>query len=470
MKKHMRTTLGRKLLAFYLVFLAISFFGMSTLGHSYIDERVHAEAEGLLRDIGITLVSSHINQQRHTDTSIEKLESLLNAAAEASECRILIISNEGDVIIDTHSDSPKYNVYQGDARFLRHQTTSNFTMDGYLESESLCVCLQMEENPYLNGYMVLAQTNLNINIRTTYYTNILTTFFFLMMFITAIFFVLIYLFNVRPLHKLRNGAKDFSISRDNPPIIIHSNDEYGELAQTLNVIGAELSKFDEYQRRFLSNISHDFRSPLTNIRGYVEAILDGLIPVNNQEKYLRIILNETQRLTKLTDSLLSLNQYDKDNIMLSTSEFDIHTEIQNTIDSLEDSTRSKNVHINFTKQSEEPLLVVADRDKILQVLHNLLDNAIKFSSNDSDILVTTRLKHDRVFISVKDSGIGIPKDELPKIWERFYKTDLSRGKDRLGTGLGLPICKEIINAHKQTINVVSTVGVGSQFTFTLPKA
>ena len=101
---------------------------------------------------------------------------------------------------------------------------------------------------------------------------------------------------------------------------------------------------------------------------------------------------------------------------------------------------------------------------------NLLDNAIKFSKNDSSIYISTRVHREKVFISIKDKGIGIPKKDLSQIWDRFYKTDLSRGKDKLGIGLGLSICREIINAHKQTIDVVSTVGVGSEFIFTLPKA
>lgn len=109
-------------------------------------------------------------------------------------------------------------------------------------------------------------------------------------------------------------------------------------------------------------------------------------------------------------------------------------------------------------------------DKIQQVLYNLIDNAIKFSHNNSHIKITSEEKSDKVFISVKDYGIGIPKDSINKIWERFFKTDASRGKDKRGTGLGLSITKEIIQAHNETISVTSTEGVGTEFTFTLPKA
>lgn len=115
-------------------------------------------------------------------------------------------------------------------------------------------------------------------------------------------------------------------------------------------------------------------------------------------------------------------------------------------------------------------MVTADMEKIQQVLYNLIDNAIKFSYDHSTIVVETTEKHGTVFVSVKDSGIGIPADSLKKVFDRFYKIDSSRGKDRKGTGLGLSIVKEIINAHNQNINVISTEGVGSEFIFTLSKA
>lgn len=306
--------------------------------------------------------------------------------------------------------------------------------------------------------------------RTDYYFNILLSLFYFMAAIVGLAFLGIYFANAYPLRKLLDGARKFSIARKNPPLQIKSRDEYGELAQTLNIIGEELDKFDDYQHKFISNISHDFRSPLTSIRGYVQAMAEGIIPPEEQAKYLNIILFETDRLTKLTTNLLELNSFDKDNFFLDISDFDIHTAISNTIDTLEGSAEKKHIRFETEFACDGPLLVSGDSDRIHQVLHNLMDNAVKFSHNDSLIFIRTRAHGEKVFVSVKDTGIGIPKESINRIWERFYKTDLSRGRDKLGTGLGLSISKEIINAHKQTINVVSTAGVGSEFVFTLPKA
>ena len=137
------------------------------------------------------------------------------------------------------------------------------------------------------------------------------------------------------------------------------------------------------------------------------------------------------------------------------------------VQTFEQISREKQIYFNLILTGSE-LYTEADESKIHQVLQNLIDNAIKFSRPDSSIEIETTVKKDKIFVSVKDHGIGIPKDSIGKIWERFYKTDVSRGKDKKGTGLGLSIVKEIINAHHENINVISTLDVGTEFIFTLP--
>ena len=200
-----------------------------------------------------------------------------------------------------------------------------------------------------------------------------------------------------------------------------------------------------------------------------EAILDGTIPPELQEKYLNIVVHETDRLYKLTQSLLTLNNLDEKGRQLDYSNFDINTIIKRTAEAFEGTCREKRISIELLLTGQT-LLVHADMGQIQQVLYNLIDNAIKFSPEDSVIKVESTLKHETVFISVKDMGCGIPKSSLSKIWDRFYKIDSSRGKDRKGTGLGLAIVKEIMNSHKQNINVISTEGVGTEFIFTLSKS
>ena len=271
-----------------------------------------------------------------------------------------------------------------------------------------------------------------------------------------------------PLKKITEAANQYAEGNLKYKTTINTQDEMGYLAATLNYMSDELDKMEEYQRTFIANISHDFRSPLTSIKGYLEAILDGTIPPEMYEKYLNRVISETDRLNKLTQGLLTLNSLDSKGY-LSRTNFDMNRVIKDTAASFEGTCDTKNIVLDLTF-SENITLVYADLGKIQQVLYNLIDNAIKFSHPDSVIYIQTTVKYEKVFVSVKDTGIGIPKGSLKKIWERFYKTDQSRGKDKRGTGLGLAIVKEIIQNHGETIDVISTEGVGTEFIFTLPRA
>lgn len=284
--------------------------------------------------------------------------------------------------------------------------------------------------------------------------------------IMAIFHVFVKL----PLQKISLAAKEYAKGNlEYDGLKINSQDEIGELAQYLNVMSEEFKKLDERQKKFIANVSHDFRSPLTSIKGYLEAMLDGTIPPEMSEKYIRIVLEETERLTKLTSSLLTLNTLDVNGATLDIQEFDCVRMVRHTLLTFEGQCSKKKISFDVTFGAKS-YMVMADQTKIQQVVYNLIDNAIKFSNPNSEIHVTVKDVNDKVFISIKDSGIGIPKESINRIWDRFYKSDSSRGKDKVGTGLGLSIVKEVITHHNENINVVSTEGVGTEFTFSLTKS
>ena len=231
----------------------------------------------------------------------------------------------------------------------------------------------------------------------------------------------------------------------------------------------QLNTLEDDQRKFISNVSHDFRSPLTSLKGYLEAIKDGTIPPEMQEKYIDIMLFEAERLSKLSEGLLDLNKYGSRTTMLNLQTFDINRVIKQCAMSFEGRCLEKRLVFNLVLVGEE-LPVEADKARIEQVVYNLIDNAIKFSDNDSSIDIETTVRNEKVYVSVKDHGIGIPKEHLGKVFDRFYKSDHSRGKDKKGSGLGLSIVKDIISSHDENITVVSTVGAGTEFTFSLPRA
>lgn len=284
-------------------------------------------------------------------------------------------------------------------------------------------------------------------------------------------FLLLFLFRkcvYRPLGEIIHAADEYAAGNLKYRCTVSSDDELGYLSATLNYMASELNNSEEYQRKFISNVSHDFRSPLTSIRGYLVAILDGTIPPELQEKYLNIVIRETERLNKLTEGLLTLNQLSSNTTGLNLSDFDINRTIKDTCASFEGRCRSKNIRFNLTF-SDKITMVQADFGKIQQVLYNLIDNALKFSKDDSTIDIETYSRNGKVFVSVKDHGCGIAKENQKKIFERFYKADNSRGKDKQGTGLGLAITREILHAHQQNIDVISTPDVGTEFIFTLQK-
>ncbi|MCR4955680.1 MAG: HAMP domain-containing histidine kinase [Lachnospiraceae bacterium] len=271
---------------------------------------------------------------------------------------------------------------------------------------------------------------------------------------------------IRPINKIVYVAEEYSKDNFKPQIKSKKNDEISYIGNVMSFMATKIDTHEESQRKFISNVSHDFKSPLTSIRGYIQAMLDGTIPMEQYPKYLTIIFNEAERLTQLTNNLLDLNRIGSRDFIIELKDFDINTVIKDCAQSVEGQCIEKGIEISLVLTGET-MMVNADRSKIQQVLYNLIDNAIKFSSASSTITIETSCRADKLLVSVKDQGCGIPKDSLNNVWKRFYKTDASRGKDKKGTGLGLSIVKEIIQAHSETIDVVSTEGAGSEFTFSL---
>jgi len=291
------------------------------------------------------------------------------------------------------------------------------------------------------------------------------------LFIIAISFIFLSVLSrkiIRPVKKLSVVAEEYSKGNFDVQTEISREDEVGQLAHSLEYMASELSKLEDYRRDFVSNISHDFRSPLTSIRGYVQAMLDGTIPPEKQERYLNIVLDETKRLTKLTQGLLDLNRLEIYGTYLKLSNFDFIDIIRSTLNTFEIKCIDRNIAIYLNNHAENTV-VTADKTKIQQVVYNLIDNAIKFTPEGKKIYVTITETDDKLRISIRDEGIGMTENTQKKIWTRFYKDDASRGMDKQGTGLGLAITKEIIKAHNETIEVKSEVGKGSEFIFTLKK-
>lgn len=320
------------------------------------------------------------------------------------------------------------------------------------------------------GYVIVNKSTDYIDIATTNTMNyiyiISAVIWFLSLFVILIFAFTTYI----PIKKIIKATREYSKGNfDYDGLKIKSQNEIGVLAANVNFMANEIKSIDDKQKKFIANCSHDFRSPLTSIKGYLEAMLDGTIPPEMYDKYLSIVLSEAERLNSLTSSLLTLNTWNNSGQVLDITDFDIISVVRDTILSFEGQCNKKKITMDVT-YGAKTYAVNADQIKIQQVLYNLIDNAIKFSHSSSTIYISVLDKNEKIFISVKDNGIGIPKESINKIWDRFYKSDISRGKDKTGSGLGLSIVKEVITGHNENINVISTEGVGSEFIFTLKKS
>ena len=468
MKQH----LYRKLLILYFAIGGICFLLLSS-GGSYLVEKKLEKTTGA----SLYRTASHIASQEEIRQAVknpdnDQISLALNSAADFQNADFWIIDTDGTVLINTSkntSDSGGITVKNFRPSDYEDTDYSSGTFYGAFKETHLSTVVPIKDTDQIIGYLAIHYPMKNLYESRS---NIVEVMIVIFIVIYALFFsfLLVYFFRVhKPLKEILKGALEFANGNLSYTIPVDSEDEMGYLSHSLNYMADKLNKNGEYQRQFISNVSHDFRSPLTSIKGYVEAMLDGTIQPEMQERYLKIIAFESTRLEKLTRSLLTLNELDVKKRMMHMRRFDINETIRTTAASFEGTCSERNIRLELLLAGKE-LFVRADMEQIQQVLYNLLDNAVKFSNDNSSIILETTVNHGKVFVSVKDHGTGIPKESLSKIWDRFYKIDASRGKDRKGTGLGLAIVKEIINAHKQNINVISTVGVGTEFIFTLEKA
>lgn len=468
----MKHTLYPKLLGGYLIYGLIGFLIIATFTyHITFDYLERRDAANLYRESAL-ISSNYAENYFNRSTTLEELRLQLSTLSSYLSGTIWIVDTQGTILLNTtssNSSETTEKIADFDVTDFGNRYYQMGTFYDYFQSDMLSVFSPITVNYKVRGYVIIHKPTSNIvsfaNSLITLSYQTLALLFVAAFVVLALFTYVVYI----PIRKIAKGANEYASGNFNAKIDVHSNDEIGYLAASLNYMANELNTLEEDQRKFVSNVSHDFRSPLTSIKGYVEAMLDGTIPPELQEKYLNIILFETERLNKLTKSLLELNKFGSHGIMLDITDFDINATIKTTALTFEGSCTEKHIMFDLILSGEN-LYVSADMSKIQQVLYNLIDNAIKFSHANSVITIETTEKNEKVFVSVKDTGIGIPKDSIKKIWERFYKTDLSRGKDKKGTGLGLSIVKEIIQAHGENINCISTEGVGTEFIFTLPLA
>ena len=468
----MKRTLYLKFVLAYFIFAFFGFIVVATFTSSMTLEHMKRERADTLYKEALLIADSYAADLYNNEITLESVWRQIDAIGTFVDASIWIVNPSGLVILDSGSQPdienpttiPNFSPTITGSSFY---TVGNFF--GMFDEDMISAFAPITSNYKVKGYVIIhtpmseLEASCNSLLNISYIT--LVILFLLSLIILLFFTEMVYL----PLRKITHATEQYAVGNFRYEFQVDSEDEIGYLAASLAYMASEVAKSEDNQKRLVANISHDFRSPLTSMRGYLEAMLDGTIPAELHEKYIGVVLNETDRLTKLTNSLLTLNNLNTKGMILNRTDFDINQIIKNTAASFEGTCRNKLITIELVLTGDE-MLVNADMVKIQQVLYNLVDNAIKFSHKNSSIKIETIERSNKLLISVKDSGIGIPADSIKLIWNRFYKTDLSRGKDKKGTGLGPSITKEIIQSHNENINVISTEGIGTEFIFTLEKS
>ena len=271
-----------------------------------------------------------------------------------------------------------------------------------------------------------------------------------------------------PIRELEKMTKQMAAGNFKVKSQSRSNDEVGELVNSYNAMAEALGNLDMMRNDFIASISHELRTPMTSIGGFIDGILDGVIPAEKQEHYLQIVKEEIARMNALVNDLLNMARLQSGKVELDLLPCSLEELLRNTALKLKPIIDEKEIQIVFdikTKNCE----VLVDRPSIERVLINLIQNAVKFTNPGGTVTLHSEPDgKNKVRITVEDTGSGIAREEIPFIFEKFYKADKSRGLDKKGTGLGLAIVKNILSAHGQEIHVESTVGKGSRFIFTLP--
>lgn len=275
-----------------------------------------------------------------------------------------------------------------------------------------------------------------------------------------------------PLKELNNAVLEIASGKFDKHVQIESHDEIAQLASSFNYMARTLNQTEEMRNSFISDISHELRTPMTSISGFVAGILDGTIPKEKEREYLQIVLDESNRLSRLTGEMFEMTKMSSPGYRISVKEFDITEAIRLCIIGAEQKIDEKKLEIDIWFEND-PTPVLADPDAIRRVLINLLDNAIKFSNPKTTVGIRVFERNKRITVEFVNHGIGINESDLPHIFDRFYKSDKSRSKDRAGAGLGLSFVKNILKLHSQQITATSTREAADQyrttFTFTLEK-
>lgn len=401
----------------------------------------------------------------------ETLSPILKRMASVADGNVLVTDAEHKILLCSHGETCPHRSQQ-----LPKSLASSLSQGPYFtvgrmgdlyNANQYTAAVPMVKNGYVMGYVLVssAADDLQVYIWDNLRISLLSGLAVMM-----VMFVVLYVITyrlVRPLRQMAVATRQFSRGDFSSRIHVNGKDEVAELATALNGMASTLSTEEEVRRSFVANVSHELKTPMTSIAGFIDGILDGTIPPEKHDYYLRIVTDEVKRLSRLVHAMLNLSRIDSGQLKLHPVTFDLTESLYTSLLTFEQQIEKKNIRIEGLENCQ-PVTVNGDYDLLQQVLYNLLENAVKFTNENGSIAIQTASANGQITVSVRNTGDGIPAAELPHIFERFYKSDRSRGLDKTGTGLGLYLVKSIINLHGGEITVRSVEHEYCEFVFKLP--
>ena len=478
----LRSSFSKYLIAFTLI-ITISFLLMSGITTAMLSDHVEEQKQEKLINISTILsenVAAHLaDEGESASDSFAEIKYLLRAEEEL----VVIITgyyNEREVIIcyyDSEDTMPQFTSTETSIDFTKYQKKNldageylfldKGIVSGVTTSSSIYCAKAITVDDVHRGYAVAAISNERDDaVMTTAKKAMLNgTLWVLLAAIIAVYFITERI--VHPLRDMTRVVKSYTKGDFTQRVVVHGNDETADLGLAFNNMANSLDNLEKMRNSFLANVSHDLRTPMTAISGFIDGINSGAIPPEKQGYYLGVISKEVHRLSRLVSQLLDVSRLESGDRKFNFTDFDIAELSRIVLISFENKIEEKKLDVEFISD-EDSMFVHADKDAIHQVMYNLCHNAMKFSHEGGKFKIEIkRVQEKKLLISVYNEGQGIPSADLPMIFDRFYKTDESRGLDKNGVGLGLYISKTIIDAHSEKISAESIENKYCAFSFTL---
>lgn len=432
--------------------------------------------------ISHTIESTMIMQDMNEHYSVEKemLCSTLATVSQSIDADVFVCNVEGKIIM-CGERAGKFSVYGEDYDCPKHDKimmSNNIISILYEQGEIVdkanvfgTQCFIVGKAVYSDGEliaMVFAISSVGFPTLTLEFIRIfvISAFFCLLFAFIAIYYLTKKM--VTPLERMSNAAKQFAVGDFSYRVKTSGNDELADLGKAFNDMANALDALESSRRSFVSNVSHELKTPMTSIAGFIDGILDGTIPKDKQEYYLGIVSTEVRRLSRLVVSMLNMSKIESGDLEMKPVKYDISEQIIHILLTFEQKIENKHIDIRGLDAFSQTQ-ISADPDMIYQAIYNLFDNAVKFTNEGGYIEVQLIDNGSFIEVNIINSGEGIQKEELSKIFERFYKVDKSRSLDAKGAGLGLYIVKLMIEMHGGKVYATSDNQNMAKFTFTLPK-